>query len=134
TGVSGHSAAYSGGQTYHSDAGRTGHRRLSQGAATYRGIRFPAVTKTAGSKSPVQLIGGYISQIMHLNRISKKARQNSPFFLGLGFLLAFWFFGYDGITFSDDVIYLRMGQQFWDGETVLSSYHFSSRWGAYLFS
>lgn len=71
---------------------------------------------------------------MHLNRISKKARQNSPFFLGLGFLLAFWFFGYDGITFSDDVIYLRMGQQFWDGETVLSSYHFSSRWGAYLFS
>ncbi|MCS5489558.1 ArnT family glycosyltransferase [Algoriphagus limi] len=48
------------------------------------------------------------------------------------FLLLYWLFGYDGITFSDDVYYLLAGRDFWNGNLEVNDYHFSSRWGAYI--
>ncbi|MBD8487160.1 hypothetical protein IFO69_00230 [Echinicola sp. CAU 1574] len=63
--------------------------------------------------------------------------QNQQYLtLGAGgfFLVVYWIFGYDGITFSDDVSYLELGQRFWMGEEVLTNDHFTSRWGAYIFS
>lgn len=53
-------------------------------------------------------------------------------FLGVLFLIAYWWFGFDGITFSDDVYYLNAGKSFWDGTMEVNEYHFSSRWGAYV--
>ncbi|WP_425638860.1 hypothetical protein ACPUEN_04515 [Algoriphagus yeomjeoni] len=58
--------------------------------------------------------------------------QFSAFALGTFFLIAYWLFGFDGITFSDDVYYLLAGQKFWDGSMEVNDYHFSSRWGAYV--
>lgn len=55
-----------------------------------------------------------------------------PFFVGILFLFAYWLFGFDGITFSDDVYYLLAGQKFWEGTMEVNDYHFSSRWGAYI--
>ncbi|NVJ86152.1 MAG: hypothetical protein HWE15_07585 [Algoriphagus sp.] len=48
------------------------------------------------------------------------------------FLFLYWLFGFDGITFSDDVYYLLAGRDFWNGEMEVNDYHFSSRWGAYI--
>ncbi len=53
-------------------------------------------------------------------------------YLGILFLLGYWIFGYDGITFSDDVYYILAGKSFWEGTMEVNSYHFSSRWGAYI--
>ncbi|SFT49331.1 4-amino-4-deoxy-L-arabinose transferase [Algoriphagus locisalis] len=58
--------------------------------------------------------------------------QLFAFTAGLLFLLAYWLFGFDGITFSDDVYYLLAGQKFWEGTMQVNDYHFSSRWGAYV--
>ncbi|MEB2775253.1 hypothetical protein SYJ56_08030 [Algoriphagus sp. D3-2-R+10] len=58
--------------------------------------------------------------------------QFSAFAIGTLFLLAYWYFGFDGITFSDDVYYLLAGKKFWEGTMEVSDYHFSSRWGAYV--
>lgn len=52
--------------------------------------------------------------------------------IGVLFLFLFWVLGYDGITFSDDVYYILAGRDFWNGEMEVNSYHFSSRWGAYI--
>ncbi|WP_192349863.1 hypothetical protein [Algoriphagus sp. Y33] len=65
------------------------------------------------------------------NLFLEKARLKA-FAIGFLFLLAYWAFGYDGITFSDDVYYLLAGKKFWAGEMVVNDYHFSSRWGAYV--
>ncbi|AWW32368.1 hypothetical protein DN752_20720 [Echinicola strongylocentroti] len=51
---------------------------------------------------------------------------------GILFLLVFWYFGYDGITFSDDVSYLTIGRNFWEGKQVIGTDIFTFRWGAYL--
>jgi hypothetical protein len=56
----------------------------------------------------------------------------SAFAVGFLFLLNYWFFGFDGITFSDDVYYLLAGKNFWEGSMEVNDYHFSSRWGAYV--
>lgn len=61
-----------------------------------------------------------------------KLAFNFPFFVGILFLFAYWLFGFDGITFSDDVYYLLAGQKFWEGTMEVNDYHFSSRWGAYV--
>lgn len=53
-------------------------------------------------------------------------------FVGAGFLFLYWLFGFDGITFSDDVYYLLAGKNFWEGTMEFSDYHFSTRWGAYI--
>lgn len=60
--------------------------------------------------------------------------DKSSLLLGLLFLFFYWIWGYDGITFSDEVTYLQLGHQLWGSEAVLSDYHFTSRWGAFLFS
>lgn len=54
--------------------------------------------------------------------------------LGLLFLAIYWIWGYDGIAFSDEVAYLQLGHQLWSHESFISDYHFTSRWGAFLFS
>lgn len=51
---------------------------------------------------------------------------------GSTFLFLYWLFGFDGITFSDDVYYLIAGKKFWEGTMQTSDFHFSSRWGAYV--
>lgn len=61
-----------------------------------------------------------------------KIAFKTPFLAGLLFLFAYWVFGFDGITFSDDVYYLLAGQKFWEGTMEVNDYHFSSRWGAYV--
>jgi len=58
--------------------------------------------------------------------------QASAFSVGVLFLLAYWYVGFDGITFSDDVYYLLAGKKFWEGTMEVNDYHFSSRWGAYI--
>ncbi|PZX54853.1 hypothetical protein [Algoriphagus chordae] len=68
-------------------------------------------------------------QVPNLN--STKARLPAVT-AGILFLLAYWCFGFDGITFSDDVYYLLAGQKFWEGTMEVNDYHFSSRWGAYV--
>ncbi|AFL85686.1 hypothetical protein Belba_3174 [Belliella baltica DSM 15883] len=60
--------------------------------------------------------------------------QSPILWSGAIFLCAFWYWGYDGITFSDDVYYITTGHAFWQGNDVLSDYHFSSRFGSYIFS
>ncbi|MBN3519120.1 hypothetical protein JYB62_03820 [Algoriphagus lutimaris] len=59
-------------------------------------------------------------------------QQNLPLIVGLLFLIGFWWVGFDGITFSDDVYYILAGKSFWEGTMEVNSYHFSSRWGAYI--
>lgn len=58
--------------------------------------------------------------------------KNPAFFIGSLFLFGYWFFGFDGITFSDDVYYLIAGKKFWEGTMEFNDYHFSTRWGAYV--
>ena len=58
----------------------------------------------------------------------------SSLWLGIVFLVFYWIWGYDGITFSDEVTYLQLGHQLWNGQPVVSDYHFTSRSGAFLFS
>ena len=58
----------------------------------------------------------------------------SSLILSFVFLVFYWVWGYDGITFSDEVAYLQFGHQFWNNESVISDYHFTSRWGAFIFS
>src|SRR5690554_6021444 len=58
----------------------------------------------------------------------------SSLILGIVFLIIYWIWGYDGIAFSDEVTYLQLGHQLWSNESVISNYHFTSRWGAFLFS
>ena len=53
-------------------------------------------------------------------------------FFALFFLITYWWVGFDGITFSDDVFYILAGESFWNGSLVISDYHFSTRWGAYI--
>lgn len=61
-------------------------------------------------------------------------RQASSLLLGMLMLLSYWVWGYDGITFSDEVTYLQLGDLLWSGNSVVTDYHFSSRWAAFLFS
>jgi hypothetical protein len=56
------------------------------------------------------------------------------YFSGLIFLFLYWLLGYDGITFSDDVLYLQYGHAFWSGIDISDTFHFTDRWGAYLVS
>ncbi len=58
-------------------------------------------------------------------------RNQIPLLTGC-FLIGYWWFGFDGITFTDDVYYLLAGARFWEGSMVFSDYHFSTRWGAYI--
>ncbi|SDD69074.1 4-amino-4-deoxy-L-arabinose transferase [Algoriphagus faecimaris] len=51
---------------------------------------------------------------------------------GLVFLGLYWWLGFDGITFSDDVYYMLAGKEFWTGDFQVNDHHFSSRWGAYI--
>lgn len=60
--------------------------------------------------------------------------EKSTLLIGLLFLVIYWILGYDGITFSDEVTYLQLGHQLWSKESFISDYHFTSRWGAFLFS
>ena len=67
--------------------------------------------------------------------ISQKIKQHPKtyaFWTGCLFLFGYWLFGYDGITFSDDVYYLLAGKSFWEGTMEMNAYHFSTRWGAYV--
>ncbi len=59
-------------------------------------------------------------------------QKHLPFFSGTLFLVGYWIFGFDGITFSDDVFYLLAGKNFWEGTMEVNEYHFSTRWGAYV--
>ncbi len=68
-----------------------------------------------------------------LNPEIHQSRKNKIFTVcAVLFLLVYWFLGFDGITFSDDVYYLLAGKKFWEGSMVVNDYHFSSRWGAYI--
>lgn len=58
--------------------------------------------------------------------------KSLPTDIGALFLIGFWVIGFDGITFSDDVYYILAGKSFWEGTMEVNSYHFSSRWGAYV--
>ncbi|ERM81222.1 hypothetical protein P872_20260 [Rhodonellum psychrophilum GCM71 = DSM 17998] len=64
----------------------------------------------------------------------KLPRQYLSLFVGFLFLSLYFWLGYDGITFSDDVYYLLTGKKFWEGIPISDDYHFSSRFGAYVFS
>lgn len=69
----------------------------------------------------------------HLQKKISNQRQSWSFgLLGLGFLGLFWWLGFDGITFSDDVYYMLAGKEFWTGDFQVNEHHFSSRWGAYI--
>ncbi|MBN7816659.1 ArnT family glycosyltransferase [Algoriphagus pacificus] len=68
----------------------------------------------------------------HLSSIRHKPHSKNALIAGMFFLVLFWVFGFDGITFSDDVYYLLAGKSFWQGTMEVNSYHFSSRWGAYV--
>ncbi|EOZ98383.1 hypothetical protein A33Q_1037 [Indibacter alkaliphilus LW1] len=63
-----------------------------------------------------------------------KSWKEVQFITGVLFLIAYWYFGYDGITFSDDVTYLNFGQSFWKGLPYPDDSHFGHRWGAFIFS
>lgn len=66
---------------------------------------------------------------------SLRLRQHYIYLIaGLTFLICYWYWGYDGITFSDDVDYILLGQDFWGDRKLLSDDHFSLRWGAFLLS
>lgn len=64
----------------------------------------------------------------------KQIWKEYQFLGGLLFLSLYWYFGYDGIAFSDDVTYLKFGQSLWTGEAFPDDSHFGHRWGAFLFS
>jgi hypothetical protein len=64
--------------------------------------------------------------------IKNLVKRNQISFYATFFLLTYWWVGFDGITFSDDVFYILAGDSFWKGTMVVSNYHFSSRWGAYV--
>lgn len=64
--------------------------------------------------------------------MSQLIKRNQYSFFAVFFLLTYWWVGFDGITFSDDVYYLLAGKNFWNGSMEVSDYHFSSRWGAYV--
>jgi hypothetical protein len=59
-------------------------------------------------------------------------QKHGAFLAGCLFLIGYWIFGFDGITFSDDVFYLLAGKNFWEGTMEFNEYHFSTRWGAYV--
>ncbi len=59
-------------------------------------------------------------------------QNHSAILAGSLFLIGYWIFGFDGITFSDDVYYLLAGKNFWEGTMEINEYHFSTRWGAYV--
>jgi hypothetical protein len=61
-----------------------------------------------------------------------KHHKTFPFLAGVLFLFCYWLLAFDGITFSDDVYYLLAGRRFWEGSMEVDSYHFSTRWGAYI--
>ncbi|SDA89694.1 hypothetical protein SAMN03080617_03203 [Algoriphagus alkaliphilus] len=69
---------------------------------------------------------------MPIRSFSYSNPKKSAFFAGTGFLFLYWLFGFDGITFSDDVYYLLAGKNFWAGTMEFNEYHFSTRWGAYI--
>ncbi|GAA0880200.1 hypothetical protein GCM10009119_31700 [Algoriphagus jejuensis] len=69
---------------------------------------------------------------MPIPEIINKSPKKSAFLAGAIFLLGYWLIGFDGITFSDDVYYLLAGRDFWNGTMEFNSYHFSTRWGAYV--
>lgn len=71
----------------------------------------------------------YLMPIRNFYQSNPKA---SAFFAGTCFLFIYWLFAFDGITFSDDVYYLLAGKSFWEGTMEFNSYHFSTRWGAYV--
>lgn len=58
--------------------------------------------------------------------------KRTVFFSGIIILSLYWFFAFDGITFSDDIYYLLAGKKFWEGSMEFNDYHFSTRWGAYV--
>ncbi|MDN3667803.1 hypothetical protein QWY93_00410 [Echinicola jeungdonensis] len=65
--------------------------------------------------------------------ITKSTFQSLPILLGgMLFFIAYWYWGYDGIVFSDDVTYIRLGHHFWKGNEVLNTDHFTLRWGTYF--
>jgi hypothetical protein len=64
--------------------------------------------------------------------IKALVKRNQVSFYATFFLLTFWWVGFDGITFSDDIFYILAGDSFWRGTMVVNDYHFSSRWGAYV--
>lgn len=69
-------------------------------------------------------------QLGNQNRL--QISQIPIYWAGLLFLCGYWYFGFDGITFSDDVYYILAGKSFWEGSMQVDEYHFSSRWGAYV--
>ncbi|WP_186756855.1 ArnT family glycosyltransferase [Echinicola salinicaeni] len=64
----------------------------------------------------------------------KLHQPNTYLVAGILLLIGYWFFAYDGITFSDDVAYIIYGQNFWMGNDVMTGEHFTFRWGAYILS
>ncbi len=62
----------------------------------------------------------------------QERRSKWAIIAGSLFLIFYWWFGFDGITFSDDVYYILAGKNFWEGNMEVDAYHFSSRWGAYV--
>ena len=64
--------------------------------------------------------------------LSNRNPKSLALLAGSGFLFLYWLFGFDGITFSDDVYYLLAGKKFWEGTMEANAYHFSTRWGAYV--
>ncbi|HSF53319.1 MAG TPA: hypothetical protein VLA71_06180 [Algoriphagus sp.] len=69
---------------------------------------------------------------MSVKEYFKENPKIISFFSGFVFLFLYWLFGFDGITFSDDIYYLIAGKSFWEGTMEVNSYHFSTRWGAYV--
>jgi hypothetical protein len=69
---------------------------------------------------------------MSIREYFKVYPKRTVFFFGITFLSLYWFFAFDGITFSDDVYYLLAGKKFWEGSMEFNDYHFSTRWGAYV--
>lgn len=53
-------------------------------------------------------------------------------FTGLLFFMALWYWGYDGVTFSDDISYLDLGYRFWNGLPFQEVDLFNYRWGTYV--
>ncbi|UJP64188.1 hypothetical protein [Mongoliitalea daihaiensis] len=65
---------------------------------------------------------------------SENVQNRLIFICTILYLIGYWFFTFDGITFSDDVVYMEFGRAFWAGETFPYKTHFADRWGAYIFS
>ncbi|MFC3414665.1 ArnT family glycosyltransferase [Algoriphagus hitonicola] len=66
------------------------------------------------------------------NKIEVQRKKWTFGLFGLVFLGLYWWLGFDGITFSDDVYYMLAGKEFWMGDFQVNEHHFSSRWGAYI--